>query len=32
MRAGVPPAEFLVRRVHEPMSPTRGAMEVQSRR
>jgi catechol-2,3-dioxygenase len=32
MRAGVPPADFLVRRVHEPMSPIRGAMEVQSRR
>jgi hypothetical protein len=27
MRAEAPPAEFLVRRVREPMSPIRGAME-----
>jgi hypothetical protein len=27
MKAGTPPAEFLERRVHEPMSPIRGAME-----
>lgn len=27
LRAGVPASDFLVRRVHEPMSPIRGAME-----
>ena len=27
MRAGAPLSDFLVRRVHEPMSPIRGAME-----
>ncbi len=27
MRVGAPPSDFLVRRIHEPMSPIRGAME-----
>ena len=26
MQAGAPPSDFLVRRIHEPMSPIRGAM------